>query len=263
SVSVPVMAAVQINGNATPGGGPGAVITTYGSSGITLNGNTNVTGSLTVSGANVIDAIVAKASTAALNDEISAREDGDTAIRDEIAAGITTGSLEVNGPVNVNTTESDVNFNIVNGNFNVNAVNSEELQVTPTQQGSTFQVDTLGEPDSTLPIAYTDSYTRGVEQSETTQVYTSEKLEFNSQTIRVDQERKVNKTAQAVYDENGEFVGVNNVTTEDDTGYQNVDEGKLLSQDKIIVGRENAGDLNALTIRSTTLDANNQPQTTE
>ncbi|MCA4780391.1 YadA C-terminal domain-containing protein [Acinetobacter towneri] len=204
-----------------------------------------------------------KANASDLAAEILARTQGDTDIRDEIAAGITTGSLEVNGPVNVYTTEDDVNFNIVNGNFNVNAVNSEEVQVTPTQQGSTFEVDTLGAPDTTIQIEYTDSYTRGVEQSETTQVYTSEKLEFNSQTIRVDQERTVNKTAQAVYDENGEFVGVNNVTTVDDTEYQNVDNGKLLSQDQIIVGRENAGDLNALTIRSTTLDANDQPQTTE
>ncbi|MFV5489490.1 YadA C-terminal domain-containing protein [Acinetobacter towneri] len=335
SVSVPALAAVQINGNNNGypiGGSYGipALTATGSGNGITLNGSTNVVnGSLSVGGTNVMDAIAAKANAsdlaakanasdlaakanasdlaalgtvvdgkanasdlaalgtvvdgkanasdlAALGTvvdgkanasdlaaEILARTQGDTDIRDEIAAGITTGSLEVNGPVNVYTTEDDVNFNIVNGNFNVNAVNSEEVQVTPTQQGSTFEVDTLGAPDTTIQIEYTDSYTRGVEQSETTQVYTSEKLEFNSQTIRVDQERTVNKTAQAVYDENGEFVGVNNVTTVDDTEYQNVDNGKLLSQDQIIVGRENAGDLNALTIRSTTLDANDQPQTTE
>ena len=163
SVSVPALAAVQINGSST-GGFLNPAVTTSGGTGITLAGNTNVTGSLTVNGANVINAsdLAAKADQTALDAEILAREDGDAAIRADIAAGITTGSLEVNGPVNVNTTESDVNFNIVNGNFNVNAVNSEEVQVTPTQQGSTFEIDTLGVPDTTIQIEYTDSYTRSV-----------------------------------------------------------------------------------------------------
>ncbi len=73
SVSVPTLAAVQINGNnngnATGGFFGTPAVTVAGSgNGISLNGDTNVTGSLTVSGANVIDAIAAKASTAALVD---------------------------------------------------------------------------------------------------------------------------------------------------------------------------------------------------
>ncbi|WP_333664005.1 hypothetical protein, partial [Acinetobacter sp.] len=157
---------------------------------------------------------------------------------------------------------NNVSASINSTGVNVNSVANTTTPTSNDVQGSSFSVATVGTANSTVPVAYTDTYTRSADASQVSQIYTPEKLAFSSKSTQGTEERQVSKTADANYDANGEFSGVNNVATVNDTGYVYTG-SKTLSEDSIILGKENTGDENALTIRKTVLDANNNPQTTE
>lgn len=110
SVSVPALAAVQINGSST-GGFLNPAVTTSGGTGITLDGNTNVTGSLTATGIST-DAITLAGEDLAttLTDE-SARVN--TAIVDGDAATLASANAYTNTQVaNVNSRMNQLNSRV-------------------------------------------------------------------------------------------------------------------------------------------------------
>ncbi|MFU8925902.1 YadA-like family protein [Acinetobacter puyangensis] len=189
------------------------------------------------------------------------------------ATGSAFADLTVNGttyPVAVNDVAvsidglpagSSVLASINSTGVNVNAVTGVVTPTSPTVQGSTFNVDTIGTADSVVPISYTDTYSRSAQEGEISQIYTSEKISFSSKLTEGTEERTVNKTANANYDASGEFSGVDNVVSLNDTGY--VFTGSTtLEEETIIVGKENSGDENALTIRKTDTSGTNETKVT-
>ncbi len=108
--------------------------------GITLGGNTTVSGSLSVNGTDVLTAISNEATARAaadtqlqtnINSEATARAAADTAITDSIAAGVTTASLTVNGPSQLN------------GNLTVNGGASNILNAGTISAGADLIIPTV------------------------------------------------------------------------------------------------------------------------
>jgi trimeric autotransporter adhesin len=169
-----------------------------------------------------------------------------------------TGNVDVEGKVDIkgNVTvdgktdfKKDVN---IDANLNVKGEAITEKDITPTKSGSTLSTSSLGSPNTSQPISYTDTYTKGVQQSSSSQLYTKEKLEFSSKQEEVNQKRVVNKTADAQYDANGEFSGISNVQTlNPDNKFVADGPTKLISEDSVILGKEDSTKDNALTIRKT------------
>ena len=119
--------------------------------------------------------------------------------------------------------------------------------------GTTLSYATVVDP-AVVTTPQTHSYTDTFEGTSTTdttaQIYTPEKLQFDSKTVEETYTRTEGKNANVNYDATGRFVGIDNVVS---TGAPvTVSNGsQVISEDTIIVGRENTGDANALTVRKT------------
>ena len=219
-------------------------INAYG--GTVINTDTTINGNLSVNGTNVGTSLTQIGNnTANISAEAVARAAADTAITAGIAAGVTTGSLNVDVtglPVGSKSTL------VVDGT----GTHVDASQKTQTQEykydGTTLTYSTVVNKDDLVldattglyvlkdggsELAYADQFKQEGKEASTAQIYTPNKLEFNSVTTQVDNTRDDNKTATVYYDEEGLFVKVDNVlkglseTTETDT--------LVIAEDNIIV----------------------------
>ena len=127
-------------------------------------------------------------------------------------------------------------------------------------EGTTLSYDTVIDSSITKQTHdYKDTF-KGTDTTESTsQIYTPEKLQFDSKTTEQDFTREEYKLADVNY-QNGRFTGIDNVRNDPSKSSTTIYEPvKVVSEDTIIVGRESSGDENALTVRKT--DANGTTQT--
>ncbi|NNH88705.1 YadA-like family protein [Acinetobacter terrae] len=167
--------------------------------------------------------------------EAATRAAADTAITDGIAAGVTTASLTVNGPSQLN------------GEVTVNNVKS----TTITDQAGTpattpeFGADVNGDgrPDTLLQ---TKEQTDAVTVNTQSQVYNENNLTFSSKVEKGTTTTTDQYTADISYDANG----VATYGPNSPLGQTTTLDLEKVAEDTIIVGKETAGSETALTVRS-------------
>jgi len=254
SVSATSFAGTNINTS-------GSVSPTFGTN-INLNGNTTVAGNLSVNGTDVLVAISnevtaraaadtqlqtninseATARVAAdtqlqtnINSEATARAAADTAITDSIAAGVTTASLTVNGPSQLN---GEVTVNNVKSTQTIDVVGTPAT--TPTF-GADANSD--GRPDT---LIQTKEQTDAVTVNTQSQVYNENNLTFSSKVEKGTTTTTDQYVAEITYDDNGVATYGSNTAL----GQTVADDLQVVAEDLIIVGKESADSQTALTVRS-------------
>jgi hypothetical protein len=197
---------------------------------------TRINGNLYVNGTNVGTSLTQIGNnTANIAAEAATRAAADTAITAGIAAGVTTASLTVNGPSQLN---GEVTVNNVKSTTTIDQAGTP---ATTPEFGTDVNGD--GRPDTLLQ---TKEQTDAVTVNTQSQVYNENNLTFSSKVEKGTTTTTDQYTADISYDANGVATyGPNSPLAQTTT----LDLEKV-AEDTIIVGKETADSVTALTIRS-------------